>query len=239
MKWNFVGAATMALALAACGTGTQERTTGGAAAGAATGAGIGALAGPVGVLGGAAIGGGVGAVTGATTEPDTVNLGSPPWSNPQARVPGIDMNNSSASSGTASRRSNADIREAQRELRSRGYDVGPIDGIWGQQTASAVREFQRANNIEATGRLDQRTRQAMAANNSNGSGNTSAGSGMNTSPSAGGGRNTTDMAPNNSPQGGSSGSNSPGNMNQGTSGGTTQGTGGTTPSDSSGQSPPR
>jgi hypothetical protein len=73
--------------LAACGTSPQERTTGGAAAGAATGAGIGALAGPPGMALGAAVGAGAGALTGATTKPSQLNLGEPPWTNPQTRVP--------------------------------------------------------------------------------------------------------------------------------------------------------
>jgi len=73
--------------LAACGETPKERTTGGAAAGAATGAGIGALAGPPGMVAGALIGGGAGAVTGATTSPKDVNLGKPPWTNPETRVP--------------------------------------------------------------------------------------------------------------------------------------------------------
>jgi phage tail tape-measure protein len=73
--------------LAACGTEPQERTTGGAAAGAATGAAVGALAGPPGVAVGALVGGGAGAITGAATKPSTVNLGKPPWTNPQTRVP--------------------------------------------------------------------------------------------------------------------------------------------------------
>jgi phage tail tape-measure protein len=73
--------------LAACGTNPQERTTGGAAAGAATGAGVGALAGPPGMVAGALIGGGAGAATGAVTSPNEVNLGKPPWTNPQTRVP--------------------------------------------------------------------------------------------------------------------------------------------------------
>jgi phage tail tape-measure protein len=73
--------------LAGCGTNPQERTTGGAAAGAATGAGIGALAGPPGMAVGALVGGGAGAATGATTSPSQVNLGKPPWTNPETRVP--------------------------------------------------------------------------------------------------------------------------------------------------------
>ncbi|MBV9811380.1 MAG: hypothetical protein JO326_01420 [Acetobacteraceae bacterium] len=84
-KWAAIGALT--LALAACGQNEKDRTTGGAAAGAATGAGIGALGGPPGAAIGALVGGGAGAVTGATTKPSQVNLGTPPWDNPNARVP--------------------------------------------------------------------------------------------------------------------------------------------------------
>src|SRR4051812_19705784 len=84
--------------LAACGTQPKERTTGGAAAGAATGAAVGALAGPPGMAVGALVGGGAGAVTGASTTPDQVNLGKPPWNNPNTRVPGT-----TTSSGTGSR----------------------------------------------------------------------------------------------------------------------------------------
>jgi phage tail tape-measure protein len=74
-------------ALAACGTQPRERAEGGAAAGAATGAAVGALAGPPGVVAGALIGGGAGAATGATTSPQQVNLGKPPWTNPNTRIP--------------------------------------------------------------------------------------------------------------------------------------------------------
>ncbi len=88
MKYVAQAAALGALALlAACGTNPNERTTGGAAAGAATGAAVGALAGPPGMAVGAVVGGGAGAITGATTSPKTVNLGKPPWTNPNARVP--------------------------------------------------------------------------------------------------------------------------------------------------------
>lgn len=73
--------------LAACGTQPSERTSGGAAAGAATGAAVGALAGPPGVVVGGLVGAGAGATTGAVTKPDQLNLGKPPWTNPQTRVP--------------------------------------------------------------------------------------------------------------------------------------------------------
>jgi phage tail tape-measure protein len=85
------------VSLTNCGNTPQERTSGGAAAGAATGAGIGALAGPPGIVVGALVGGGAGAATGAATSPNQLNLGRPPWNNPNVRVP--------TPNGTASPRS--------------------------------------------------------------------------------------------------------------------------------------
>lgn len=82
-------AAIMALALlsglTACGTDPQGRVEGGTAAGAATGAGVGALAGPPGVLVGGIVGAGAGALGSSLTTPEQVNLGDPPWRNPEAR----------------------------------------------------------------------------------------------------------------------------------------------------------
>jgi phage tail tape-measure protein len=110
--------------LAACGTTTKERTSGGAAAGAATGAGIGALAGPPGVVAGAVIGGGAGAVTGATTSPSQVNLGKPPWTNPVTRVPApnrtagsTDRSNTSTSQNAAVDRLNEQSLQAAQQGR--------------------------------------------------------------------------------------------------------------------------
>lgn len=154
-----VGAAALAVTLAACGTNSTDRTTGGAAAGAATGAGIGALGGPVGALAGAAIGGGAGAIAGATTSPQDVNLGKPIWSNPETRIPGVD--NDRGGRQVAGRQSRSSVREAQQALNDRGYDAGPADGVWGARTQRAMNAFQRANNIETSRRLDSRTMQAL------------------------------------------------------------------------------
>jgi osmotically inducible lipoprotein OsmB len=65
------------LALAACGTTTQDRALSGAGIGAAAGAVGGALVGAP--LAGAAIGGAAGAGTGALTQPSDVDLGKPVW----------------------------------------------------------------------------------------------------------------------------------------------------------------
>jgi len=162
------GIVAAALLLGACGTNSEDRTTGGAAAGAATGAGVGALGGPVGVAAGALVGGGAGAVAGATTTPDQVNLGRPPWSNPEARIPFVD-DRGRGRSGTST-----EIRQVQQELRDHGYDPGAVDGVWGPRTSDAVARFQQASGIPATGRIDSRTRQMLAGSASGGSGVTPA-----------------------------------------------------------------
>lgn len=186
MSWRFAGAAAVALALAACGTTTPERTTGGAAAGAATGAGIGALGGPVGVLAGAGIGAGVGAATGAMTEPSTLNLGQPPWSNPQAEIPFVDNDRGSAPSASANvGLSASEIRQLQNALNDRGYQAGPVDGIWGPRTRRALVNYQQASNVPVTGRPNDQTMNALLGS-SGSSRTTGAGTGSGSSPSGGG-----------------------------------------------------
>ena len=43
------------------------------------------------------------------------------------------------------------IKDIQQQLAARGYTPGPIDGIWGRQTAAAVRQFQAKHGLEADG----------------------------------------------------------------------------------------
>jgi len=93
-----------------------------------------------------------------------VNLGEPPWSNPNARIPGVDTGNNGGGGGgssDSSRHASASVRQAQQALNDRGFDAGPVDGVWGPHTASAVSAFQRANNLNTTGRLNDRTMQAL------------------------------------------------------------------------------
>ena len=151
MKSRTYGVLALALLAAACGTNREDRVTGGAAAGAATGAGVGALGGPVGVAAGAAIGGGVGAVTGASTDASQVNLGEPVWNDPNLRVPGVTDNGSRGSA-----RASSQTRDLQRALSQRGFNPGPADGIYGPRTRQAVMDWQRQNNMQATGRPDSR-----------------------------------------------------------------------------------
>lgn len=156
MKARILGAAALGLIVAACGTNPQERVAGGAAAGAATGAGVGALGGPVGALAGAGIGAAAGATTGAATTPDQVNLGRPLWEDPEVRVPGTGSGARTAQAGGGGRMAaDPQTRQLQQALRDRGFDPGPIDGIQGPRTREAIMDYQRANNMEATGRPSQ------------------------------------------------------------------------------------
>jgi peptidoglycan hydrolase-like protein with peptidoglycan-binding domain len=51
----------------------------------------------------------------------------------------------------------ATVREVQLVLADRGYYNGPIDGVIGSATRSALTAFQRAENLEPTGGLNART----------------------------------------------------------------------------------
>lgn len=53
-------------------------------------------------------------------------------------------------------------REAQERLNALGYDVGTPDGSAGPRTTKALREFQKAQGIPQTGRLDTATQGALS-----------------------------------------------------------------------------
>jgi hypothetical protein len=56
--------------------------------------------------------------------------------------------------GASSAQPAGDPKGAQQTLRTRGFDPGPIDGVVGARTTKAIREFQKANGLTATGKLD-------------------------------------------------------------------------------------
>jgi peptidoglycan hydrolase-like protein with peptidoglycan-binding domain len=57
--------------------------------------------------------------------------------------------------------SKADIMKVQQILKSEGFYTGPIDGIAGPSTRSALQEYQRQHNLLITGRIDEQTAQSM------------------------------------------------------------------------------
>lgn len=55
------------------------------------------------------------------------------------------------------RLSSGQVMRIQRALGEAGFDVGPIDGVWGESTISALADFQDDNDLDATGQLDRST----------------------------------------------------------------------------------
>src|SRR5574340_1311034 len=57
----------------------------------------------------------------------------------------------------------AQVAALQIGVRAAGFDPGPIDGVAGPRTRTAVSIFQRRHGLLATARLDIRTRRALGA----------------------------------------------------------------------------
>ncbi|WP_221930957.1 peptidoglycan-binding protein [Telmatospirillum sp. J64-1] len=49
------------------------------------------------------------------------------------------------------------VSQVQAQLQQQGYNVGPIDGIWGPQTRSALMQFQADRGLPVTGQLEPQT----------------------------------------------------------------------------------
>lgn len=59
--------------------------------------------------------------------------------------------------------SGVSVRQVQQALLNKGYDPGPIDGKMGKKTKSAIKQFQRSNNLKADGIIGQRTWSRLSA----------------------------------------------------------------------------
>ncbi len=119
------------LGLTACGTAPEDRAITGASIGAASGAVVGALTGAPGL--GAAIGAGIGGVAGALTDKSTLDIGDPVWKK---------------SSGSQV----SSVRDIQSNLSELGYDPGPTDGVVGDKTGDAIRDYQEDQGLLVDGR---------------------------------------------------------------------------------------
>lgn len=50
-----------------------------------------------------------------------------------------------------------DVMTMQQALKDKGHDPGPIDGVMGPRTKTALREYQKKEGLKATGRWDDET----------------------------------------------------------------------------------
>lgn len=49
------------------------------------------------------------------------------------------------------------VTDVQKALQRAGFDPGPVDGRMGKKTKSAIKQFQRRNNLKADGVVGERT----------------------------------------------------------------------------------
>lgn len=56
------------------------------------------------------------------------------------------------------------VRQVQRALDKMGFNARKVDGIWGPETAAALRNFQQSNGIDAHGHLTRQTLAKLGVN---------------------------------------------------------------------------
>jgi peptidoglycan hydrolase-like protein with peptidoglycan-binding domain len=54
-----------------------------------------------------------------------------------------------------------ETRKVQEALKAKGNDPGPIDGRMGPKTRAALKEYQQASGLKATGQLDSQTAEKL------------------------------------------------------------------------------
>ena len=52
---------------------------------------------------------------------------------------------------------NSSIKQIQIALQNAGYDPGAIDGLMGSRSRKAIRDFQKDNGLDITGKIDKVT----------------------------------------------------------------------------------
>jgi len=53
------------------------------------------------------------------------------------------------------------VYQAQKKLKELGYNSGPLDGIWGSKTETAIKKFQQDKGLPITGKLDEGTKEKL------------------------------------------------------------------------------
>jgi hypothetical protein len=138
-----------ALALAACGQTHEERAGTGALGGAAAGAVVG---GPVGAL----VGAGVGGAGGAYREEIKEEAKDVAHSADRGTHKAV-----SSVTGNPVQMDQSQIRSMQAQLKSEGYYNGPVDGIMGPQTRTALAAYQQRHGLPQTAQADEETMERM------------------------------------------------------------------------------
>jgi len=81
------------------------------------------------------------------------------------------MSDTIMKSGKATRGGNRDqVRAAQQALKDKGHDPGMVDGVMGPKTQAALKDFQKSQGIQDTGRLDAETMSKLGIEGRSGAG---------------------------------------------------------------------
>src|SRR3989441_7902603 len=82
-----------------------------------------------------------------------------------------DRSDTMMKSGNAARGGNRDqVRAAQQALKDKGHDPGMVDGVMGPKTQAALKDFQKSQGIQDTGRLDAETMSKLGIEGRSGAG---------------------------------------------------------------------
>lgn len=82
---------------------------------------------------------------------------------PDPQQQGSDLGGTSQQGGAmqGGMQDQASVKQVQEKLSQQGYEVGPVDGIFGPKTQQALRKFQQDKGVQPTGQIDQQTMTAL------------------------------------------------------------------------------
>jgi peptidoglycan hydrolase-like protein with peptidoglycan-binding domain len=95
----------------------------------------------------------------------------------QKSKPGPNEQASGTAAGGALKLGGDQVRQAQKVLKEKGFDVGEVDGVLGPRTRKALIAFQRQRGLEPSGEIDQRTATALGISKGPGSTTSQSGAG--------------------------------------------------------------
>jgi hypothetical protein len=156
MKWKSITSITLGAALlggSALAQTTTPPSTGAASAPAQT---TNSTKAPTTAQPGTTMPGGDAAKAPAATQPGGTMSGTD-----TAKTPAMSQGTAGKSKAMSSDMSKAmkgeRVRSVQEALKAKGYDPGPIDGVFGPKTQTALKEFQKAESLPESGHQDAQT----------------------------------------------------------------------------------
>jgi peptidoglycan hydrolase-like protein with peptidoglycan-binding domain len=95
------------------------------------------------------------------TDPPMSGGPSTPGQAGVSRSEGTGMKSGTGSRTAGGQWSKDKVKAIQEALKTKGFDPGTADGVVGPKTNQALRDFQKSNNLQATGRIDDKTASAL------------------------------------------------------------------------------